>query len=414
MTRGKITWAVGILIVLNIVGVMLDGLGMPRLRVNTDVIITLSLLTLFYFYGRGKIANFIKFYIIALALVGLLFIGDNFIVVLYKDVGTYTLMASVLLISNINLKKFSIGFQFLLTVIIAYYIYTMQFMDASLIQSAQSFERKEAFTALDRASSGLSSGLFIYKVQTLLNPILYAFIILLPLFQKYINKNILLITTLVSLSLMIIYALYYQKRQNFIEITFLLIVLFGLYNKVLPGIFKFSKLSSIVLGGVLIYLILNSDYFVNIYYRFGLEMNDVGDFSRFREFFEVSQDFSLINYFIGMGFGSFSARAYSAGANLHLGYFNLIFKGGILFLVFFISILIRNFIFLYRNRNINPLYLISFVFTAYSILVLSLSPGYGLYPGTFLIGLGLFSRYIISNLIHANKFVSQNTAGRQL
>jgi hypothetical protein len=191
-------------------------------------------------------------------------------------------------------------------------------------------------------------------------------------------------------------SLVYSKRQGLLEFAFfaIFLTLLLLFNREQrrKGLFLIALGFAAVVGGVIAYFqipevnILLSrviDRFIMIQYE-GLENLD-----RIHEIIYIYNQSSPFQLLFGRGFLSFDF-AIPGYNNMHMGYANLVFKGGIFFLIFYLCVLASNIYVLLRRRT-HPARMIALFFTLYMALQFAYAPLWGQVPSLFWVGLAVFS-----------------------
>lgn len=141
--------------------------------------------------------------------------------------------------------------------------------------------------------------------------------------------------------LYLLLGLVFQKRVIFIEIVLLIIIIL-IFKKIL----KISTWINITIG-ILIFMIIIftiNKYFDlnikgmidNIIYRYDEVLSGDQDYDRMVEFKNLFQQYDIVTLILGTGFGS--TQIGPGGGNIHIGWLNYFFKGGILLFILHIII----------------------------------------------------------------------------
>lgn len=237
-----------------------------------------------------------------------------------------------------------------------------------------------------------------------------------PIFLlSLLNPNKRWISAFLSSGLVLwLYAsLVYGKRQGLLEFVFFLsfLTLLFLFNKEVRKNAWILVCGGVVLiiTGVILFLsdtnlqILATrvvDRFMAIRYG-GLE-----SFDRLQEAQYVLGNASLIQLIFGQGLLSFNLDTPGFN-NTHMGYANLVFKGGVIFLFFYLAVLASNLWVLLRNRS-HPMRAIPIYFTLFMALQFIYSPIWGYVPTLFWVGFSVFGPeifYVLGSQMKAHQHV---------
>lgn len=316
------------------------------------------------------------------------------------DFSTFGILFSVIFLRNLNERNI---IRIILCIFLPsalYYLYTLPLMDFSLI-TAQGIKRAEAFNSFDNASlqGGAALGYVVYQSQQLVIGQLLLVLLLMPLIANQVKKKYIYAILGVSVTFIIIFSAFYQKRQQLVEV-FLVLILSIIFNrKLLKGVLPQNLLVSLLAMIMIIYFASSSDIFVNVIDRFASTLSNVSEFDRLEESEEILTSFYWYDWIFGKGIG-YVAPDTPGGIILHIGYSNLIMKGGIILLSFYIFQVFKNIRYCYFQSRRFPEYKVGIVISLFSLIQLSYAPGYGWQITTIITGLAMFSRYPLKSLIY--------------
>ncbi len=162
----------------------------------------------------------------------------------------------------------------------------------------------------------------------------------------------------------------FLKRSCFIDTLFIVVFSFFLLSK--QGKFNkgFGTIAIIGVSALLVMMLLPgiSDLvFSSLFSRFSDTAKDMESFDRLIEWELFKEQTSLSDKLLGKGIGNFLVYNRYGGGNeesvlnaLHLGYANIIYKGGALYALFYICLYITIFVKWFNNRKKTPFYMICF------------------------------------------------------
>ncbi|HAV12396.1 MAG TPA: hypothetical protein DCX06_02705 [Opitutae bacterium] len=204
-----------------------------------------------------------------------------------------------------------------------------------------------------------------------------------------------------GLLLWIYSSLVYSKRQGLLEFGFLaaFILYYFIFTKggkgrqwalAALGIGMSSTIGFIILkGGALNFLL---SRVIGRFSDIGYE--GVENLDRIREVTYMLESMTPLRLIIGNGFLSFD-YGFRAFYNLHLGYGNLLFKGGIFLVLFYIAVGLFNIYTMLRNR-VHPNRHIAMFFAAYMLLQYCYAGLWGYVPSLFWVGFAVFGPEIFA------------------
>jgi hypothetical protein len=197
-------------------------------------------------------------------------------------------------------------------------------------------------------------------------------------------------------ALTIFMALYYSKRQGFLEAMFLLAFIGAFWASL-----RFSSrqwttiLAATVMGVVALSTVAyQAEFNILLDRLFGrtIEIGQVGfrEFDRIREARQLWQEASApALYLFGHGLAS-TADYLVAGMMVHLGVANLVFKGGLPLAIFVVVGLVYNLWTAAVNRAL-PYRGLVFFLSGFVLLQLFYAPLWGYVPTVLAVGLGVFA-----------------------
>ncbi|MGJ8648954.1 MAG: hypothetical protein ACSHX4_01225 [Opitutaceae bacterium] len=191
-------------------------------------------------------------------------------------------------------------------------------------------------------------------------------------------------------------SLIYSKRQGLAEFAIVVAALLFilLVGKNLHRIRKYMLSGFVVLGVVGGAYMAKSGAAVAMFSRLIERFRTLGDsglagFDRFSEASGYLSNASALDWIIGAGIGGFSFNVISMHV-IHIGWVNLIFKGGLLLALFVFVSLSANVIYLVLKRGF-PHRLSALFFPLFIGLQLMYAPVWSNVPSTFVLGIALFA-----------------------
>lgn len=353
------------------------------------------------FHAKNKLAFHVIFYLCLLFFFSFLI---NFSLNDYQlfliDISAIGIIISVFSLTGLNNKLLKNGIVFMIILTILYFAYTLPFMDLSIIRSGI-YNRTEAFNSYgyETSSRGISKGYIIYSTQQLAVSCLITSLLLLPIIYKQVNKSFTIAFVILAFIFIITFSVFYQKRQQFVELILCVILSFLFYRKLLPGLIPKNKLFSITVLILFIILIFSSDIVNNILIRFSETFSNLKEFDRLEESINVFSDFNIVNWIFGKGFG-YAAPDTPGAIILHIGYSNLLMKGGLIVLLFYLFQTFKNIRYCKRKAKQYPEFNIGIAISIFSLIQLIYSPGYHWFVPSLIMGLAMFSRYPLKTFIY--------------
>lgn len=130
----------------------------------------------------------------------------------------------------------------------------------------------------------------------------------------------------------------------------------------------------------------------------------VEGFDRFVEASAYLQEAGFIEKIIGRGWGSFSMNVIS-GFVIHVGWVNLIFKGGIILAAFYMVTFVWNIAYVLLNKFF-PSKIIALFFPCFCAFQLVYAPVWGFIPSVFWLGFAFFAPeiFLMSERVRAKEF----------
>jgi hypothetical protein len=390
-----------LLLGLNFIAGFLWIFGFQTIRLLLLVSTGLVLLFLFFIKVNTRLTISIKFYLLLLITFSIL---SNFSFATYQtfliDFSTIGIILSVFLFSGLNGKLVKNGVLFMMLFSILYFAYTVPFMDLSIIRSG-AYNRIEAFSSYgdEMIGSGVSMGYIIYSTQQLAVSFLLFFLLLLPFIYNRIKKRYVIIFLILIFIFIIIFSAFYQKRQQILELILCVVLANFFYKKLLQGLIPKSKIISFFILILFLIFIFSSDILSNVFSRFSDTLNNIKDFDRLEESRKVLSSFNILNWIIGKGFG-YKAPDTPGGIILHIGYSNLLMKGGLILLLFYLFQAFKNIRYCNRKAKQYPVFYIGVAISIFSMIQLTYSPGYHWFVTSLIMGLAMFSRYPLKSIVH--------------
>ncbi len=359
-----------------------------------------GLILLFLFYKRKTpdSITFLKFWIFLMLVFGLQNYGEEYFPIFIQDLCSFGMIISAYLLKDTSFKQIKkIGF-FLIIIPIVYYAYSVPLMDFSLIRLGN-FDRNEALNSFGNTllPGGADRSYVIYMTQQLMLTYLYLFLLLLPLFYKYFKKYQILSIIVLILSIALLLTIYYQKRQSLVELILISILYILFYRQNLTGLIPKNSLISISIIAALIIFIISLNALSVVLDRFSELNENLKEFDRFEETIYTLSQFSISDWIFGKGIGSYMPNT-PGFSMMHIGYSNLIFKGGIVLLIYYLVQSIKNIIYCWQKSKKYPIYNIGIVISIYSMIQMSYTGGYHFYAPVVLTGLAMFSRFLFLSI----------------
>lgn len=407
ISNSKVHNLILILLSFNLIGGLIWLFGFHNIRLLLLASTGTGLLLIFLF-SLNKATVFRSMFVIYIISFSLLLNIYSFNYAnLLIDLSSFGILFSVLLLNRIKKNTVYKIILFIFIPSVLYFIYSLSLMDLSLLFT-QGIERKVAFNSFgsDKIQGGAAKGQVIYQSQQLIIGHLVLILLLVPLIATQIKKKYLYLIVGVSFAFIIIFSAFYQKRQPIVEI-FLVLMLSVIFNrKLLKGLLPQNLLVSFLLFIIIVYFALTSDILGNVIDRFSDTLSNVDAFDRFEESEKVFSQFYWYDWLLGKGMG-YSAPNTPGGIILHIGYSNLIMKGGILLLLFYVLQVLKNIKYCYYQSKRYPEFKVGIVISLFSLVQLSYAPGYHWHITTIITGLAMFSRYPLKSLVYDKYYNSR-------
>jgi len=204
----------------------------------------------------------------------------------------------------------------------------------------------------------------------------WSFLLLYKIIIKKVNI-FLTIAAYSSTGMYIILGLLFRKRIVLFHLFLILLVYIITKIKKRNLIIKVTKLSIIMLmiiflsiGIFRIFPSLNfKSSFIDTYMR--MKSVNIKDFDRFREFINLFKEYPYSIIITGAGLGSYQHGP--GGINLHIGWLNFVYKGGILFLFIELWVFILSLKIIFRSKNNWHKYIAACVVFSYLSIIISSS-----------------------------------------
>ena len=316
------------------------------------------------------------------------------------DISAIGFISTVFLLSKINNNQLKNGTLFLILLSLAYFTYTIPFTNFSLIRSG-AFDRIEAITSFgdDVVQGGASRGYVIYATQQLSVAYLLFFLLLLPFVNRQLKKKYVVLLIFISIIFILLFSAFYQKRQPLLELIIIITLSVFFNKKLLDGLLPKNKIISFFIGFIILYAILSANMLSNVFERFTNTLNDIENFDRLEETKQVLSTFDIFDYIFGKGFGYYAPNT-PGGIILHIGYSNLLMKGGLILLAFYLTQTIKNIIFCRKKARLFPEYYVGISISIFSMIQLLYAPGYHWFATSIIAGLAMYSRYPLKSIIN--------------
>lgn len=208
----------------------------------------------------------------------------------------------------------------------------------------------------------------------LLYPWAYIFLFRITVIKKSI---IWLIISLLTSGLYISLGLLFGKRIVIYELSILLLLIF----------FYFTKNNKIVISNNYKIILFITTLFMSLYYLYNnINLNNLNllidtidrfknlnirEFDRFIEFLNIFTEYPITFILTGTGFGSYHSGP--GGINLHIGWLNYIYKGGIFLFFIECSIFIMAIKSLFKTKDGMEFFLAASVVFGYMVILISSS-----------------------------------------
>ncbi len=335
--------------------------------------------------------------------------GYRYFVRMANDLSTLGLFATPFLLRNITEPKLKRSLFVLFLVSVLLFLYIIQFLSIDFIGVADRSYRSRELHALTQ-EMGFGLAFNINNIAAMCVAYSTVFLLFLPLIAKKTNKKSLYLILIVLFSQILFYVVFFQKRQNILEL-FVILVLAATVNRTLYSwLFTRNMFINIFAFGVIFYLILTLPVFELVFQRFATTAENIQQFDRFEEARNVLTEFEVINYFIGHGLGWASTKAVSTGSTIHIGYMNLFMKGGLLFVLLYFVQCAKNIRYCHRRSKLHPEYTVGVSITVFSMIQLMVAPGYGWYFQSIITGMAMFSRFFLNALVMGQQHTTQNNS----
>ncbi|MEN7551139.1 hypothetical protein AAG747_24670 [Rapidithrix thailandica] len=388
-----ITRFVLILYSINLVAMAMWVFSFDTIRIVLLSFSGIGLYILFFIYAKQKTAYILKAVSILLVILGFINSSDRYVYSLIFDICFIGIIGSVFLLKDIEKQAINRFFYVIAMCFICYYIYVIPKLNYMLIFSGSSITRESTFHFVTSADSEYLKEYLIYLTQSMFVNLLLILLLIYPLIRIKNKVLDILIFTLIF-TIILLYSIYYVKRQPFLELGIVLFIYFFFYKKIAKGIIPSNILIRNTLLISIILVILSANITSTITERFGNLIQNISEFDRLEETQKVFSEFDYIDYIFGRGLGVITSTAFSAGNTLHIGYANLIFKGGVILLLFYISQFAFNFLYCYkRSQTESKYYIIGSGISLFAAISLFYTPGYYWTINTIVVPLGMFSRY---------------------
>lgn len=370
----------------------------------TSIVASGSILFLFFVFKERKRPAEIYFLLLVLfmLLVSLfnLGLGYGYLISMANDISTTGLFIIAFLLSGLNPETLKSSIIFLIAVSLSTFFYVVFFYGFSsfLGQLDRDLIYKELMSQSQEV--GFNSAIDLTSITSFCISYSVIYLVFLPLFASRINIKIYTLILLLIIIQFVIYELINQKRQVIVEFTILYISSLFLTNKLYPNTFLNSRKVQFLMLFVFIFFITQTDFYKIIVLRFTETGKNLAEFDRLEEANLILSEYSFLNYLFGNGFGWLSSKAVSTGETVHIGYMNLLNKGGIIYIIFYLIHVIKNIIYCIKKSKLYPEYSVGVTISILSLVQLSFAPGYGWYLSSIITGMAMFSRYFLDSYVN--------------
>lgn len=302
-----------------------------------------------------------------------------------------------------KLKLFAYGFILFAVISLAV---TTRSMDLAAVTMAT--DRTAAFREL--------SSFFIYASHMAMGS---TFATLLAYYINVFRSKLILIILACGLVVYLYFSLFYSKRQGVFEVF--LVTSFAVYCVFLDRNFRryrFASIATMFVGllSIGVYLSVTGEAVIlaeRVFERFSdIGYSGVKNFDRFEEARYFIDATPVHRILMGYGFSSFNLSLV-AEANLHMGLVNLVFKGGVCYMLFFLSVIAYNVVVVIKNRSFPYRNMVLF-FNGFYFLSLLYAPMWGFVPNLYWSGIAFFGPEIAVCLSRLRPEIKQaNSALRQ-
>lgn len=389
-----------ILIGLNFFAQLIWIFGFHTERLALLVVTGGVLLGLFFIYEHSLPATILKIIILIMLIMGIENMNEGFVARLIYDLCTFGVISSAFLLKRMEYNQFKLLFNYLLLGSLIYFTYSISFMDFSLIGA--NVNRVEAFNQYGNQAlgeGGANKGYIIYATQQFLVSIFALYLLLYPLYYKKNNIKIAYLELAIILIYVAIFIATYQKRQPLVEFGIIFISFALFYRKLLTNLIPKSRVISLILIFLLIAFGLSLNIFTSTLERFTDSLSNVSSFDRIYEFETALEKFEPINFIFGVGSGSL-IEGTIGGDFLHIGYGNLLLKGGIVLLLFYLYQVVYNIVYCIRKVKNYSIFYVGVVISVFSLIQLAFAPGWSWYTTSIITGLAMFSRYPLNSFLY--------------
>lgn len=326
--------------------------------------------------------------------------GQRYFTNMANDLATLGLFATPFLLKTIindQLRR-SLILVFLVSIIMFFYV-TLSFYD--FVAFFGIADRDIIYKQLLSQSQdlGFSSAFDLNTITPTCVAYSTVFLLFFPLISNDLPKKSFYFIIVLLVIQILFYIVYSQKRQTLLDLFVILALAATVNRKLYSSLFSRNVIINIIAFTAISYLVLKLPIFDNVLQRFTDVSENIQEFDRLEESRTVLSEFTIVNYFIGNGLAWASTKAVSSGETIHIGYINLLMKGGLLFLLFYFVQCAINIIYCYRASKFYPKYSVGISITVFSMIQLAVAPGYGWWFQSIVTGMAMFSRFFLDALV---------------
>lgn len=220
-----------------------------------------------------------------------------------------------------------------------------------------------------------------------------------PFFLNSIDKKSYYLIIVLAILQFLIYEILTQKRQNVVEFGLIYAFALTLTRKLYPKSLFSNWIFRVLVLFVLLSVFSKSEVVATLFERFRESSRNISEFDRLEEARDIFSEYNLLNYFVGNGFGWLAQKAVSTGETVHIGYMNLMNKGGLMYVLFYLFQVTKNILYCWKRIKLDNFYFVGITFSIFSFVMLFFAPGYGWYFSSIITGMGMFSRFFINDLV---------------
>jgi hypothetical protein len=384
----------------SVIGPFISFFGFHYLYLTSIIIPGLFFFIFHHFTVRQKAG-----YLFSILLITMIFFsvfniskGYGYVISMINDLATTGFFLLPFFLGKIGLNKLKSFFLGILSIsFLMFFFVILNFGISSLfVESSRDVIYKELMSRSN--DIGFSSAIDLTSVTSFCIGYTIISLLFLPFFLNQISKSKYLIIIIIVILQFVIYEIINQKRQIIVELGLIFFFAQTLNKRLFYKTFFSNWAFRALLVIVFFSFMLSNDLVILLFNRFKETSENISEFDRLEEAKDVLTEFSFINYFFGNGFGWLAKKAVSTGETMHIGYMNLLSKGGAMYIIFYLGQIIFNIIYCGNRLKSFPIYSVGITFSVFSLIQLSFAPGYGWYFNSLITGMGMFSRFFLDDL----------------